>query len=118
MRKRTRFALLTLSLFVATSDVACSGALPDRTQSPPQAIRSETRLYRTAPEGELFLHIYYPLDWKADDSRPAIVFFFGGGWKSGSYEQFVPAGGILCESWVGCDVGRLSDQGQASHDTG
>jgi acetyl esterase len=88
MKKRTRFALLTFLLFVATSDVVCSGAPPDQTQSQ-QAIRSETRLYRTAPEGELFLHIYYPLDWKADDSRPAIVFFFGGGWKAGSYKQFV-----------------------------
>jgi acetyl esterase len=84
-----RFALVVLSLFVATSDAACSGAPSDPTQSPPQVIRSETRLYRTAPEGELFLHIYYPPDWKADDSRPAIVFFFGGGWKSGSYKQFV-----------------------------
>lgn len=53
------------------------------------SIRAEQRLYRTTPEGELFLHLYYPSDWKKDDTRPAIVFFFGGGWKNGSYLQFV-----------------------------
>src|SRR5687767_4892372 len=55
-----------------------------------QTIRSEERLYRKAPEGELFLHLYYPPDWKKADARPAIVFFFGGGWKKGSHLQFAP----------------------------
>lgn len=55
-----------------------------------QPIRSEQRLYRKTPEGELFLHLYYPTDWKKDDARPAIIFFFGGGWKNGAYTQFVP----------------------------
>jgi acetyl esterase len=31
-----------------------------------------------------------PNEWKATDKRPAIVFFFGGGWKNGAYTQFVP----------------------------
>lgn len=45
--------------------------------------------YRTeAPE--LLMRIYRPADWKAEDSRPAIVFFFGGGWKSGTPDQFAP----------------------------
>jgi acetyl esterase/lipase len=55
-----------------------------------QAIRSEERLFRKTPEGELLLRLYYPPDWKKEDARPAIVFFFGGGWKNGSYRQFVP----------------------------
>src|SRR5688572_28640517 len=41
-------------------------------------VRAEERLYRTAPEGKLYLHLYFPKDWKAADQRPAIVFFFGG----------------------------------------
>ncbi len=55
-----------------------------------QSIRSEKRLYRKAPEGDLYLHIYYPPDWKAEDTRPAIVLFFGGSWKVGSYRQMEP----------------------------
>ena len=53
-------------------------------------IRSDQRLYRKTPEGELFLHFYYPAGWKATDARPAIVLFFGGGWKTGSYRQLAP----------------------------
>jgi acetyl esterase len=53
-------------------------------------VRTEERLYRKTPEGELHLHLFYPPDWKNGDARPAIVFFFGGGWKNGTYTQFVP----------------------------
>jgi acetyl esterase/lipase len=59
----------------------------DLTDTP---VRAETRLYRKTPEGELFLHLYFPPDWKQSDTRPAIIFFFGGAWRTGSFEQFVP----------------------------
>lgn len=53
-------------------------------------LKSSKVLYRTTPQGDLYLHVFYPPDWKPTDRRPAMVFFFGGGWKSGSYTQFVP----------------------------
>lgn len=53
------------------------------------AVKHEDRVYKTTPQGELKLHFALPTDWKPTDKRPAIVFFFGGGWKSGSYTQFV-----------------------------
>ncbi len=34
--------------------------------------------------------IYRPKGWKPTDHRPAIVLFFGGGWRSGSPWQFAP----------------------------
>lgn len=37
---------------------------------------------------ELRLHIFKPEGWSADDQRPAIVFFFGGGWTGGNPNQF------------------------------
>ncbi len=52
-------------------------------------VKHEEKLYKTTPQGELKLHFSFPADWKSSDQRPAIVFFFGGGWKSGSYLQFV-----------------------------
>src|SRR5690349_19804634 len=55
-----------------------------------QTMRSEDRLYSKTPQGELYLHFFFPSDWKPDDARPAIVFFFGGGWRTGSYRAFVP----------------------------
>ena len=36
----------------------------------------------------LRLHVFKPKDWKAEDQRPVIVFFFGGGWMGGSPAQF------------------------------
>lgn len=56
-------------------------------------VRHEERLYKTTPQGELKLHFSLPADWKAEDKRPGAVFFFGGGWNTGSYLQFVP----LCD---------------------
>lgn len=54
------------------------------------AVKSEERVFKTTPQGELKLHLFFPPDWKPTDKRPSIVFFFGGGWKSGAYTQFVP----------------------------
>ncbi len=48
----------------------------------------KTVVYKTTPTGKLEMHIHFPEDWKASDKRPAIVFFFGGGWTKGTAEQF------------------------------
>lgn len=47
-------------------------------------------VYKTTKQGTLSLVVHYPQDWKASDHRPAIVFFFGGGWTGGRVEQFEP----------------------------
>ena len=49
----------------------------------------ETVVYKKAKDRELKLLIEKPADWKAADKRPAIVFFFGGGWVGGSPAQFL-----------------------------
>jgi acetyl esterase len=46
--------------------------------------------YRKTEQAELKLEVFRPKDWKAGDQRPAIVFFFGGGWVGGSTKQFHP----------------------------
>jgi len=43
----------------------------------------------------LELNIFYPVNFKEGDSRPAIVFFFGGGWKGGNPNQFYPQAAYL-----------------------
>jgi acetyl esterase len=45
-------------------------------------------VYKTIGETELSLHQYTPEGLQASDKRPAIVFFFGGGWSSGNPKQF------------------------------
>lgn len=49
---------------------------------------SRAEIYKTIAGVKLPLHIFEPNDLKAGDKRPAIVFFFGGGWNSGSPTQF------------------------------
>ena len=50
----------------------------------------KTMTYKTVGDRVLKIHIHYPAGWKASDSRPAIIFFFGGGWNGGKIEQFQP----------------------------
>lgn len=50
----------------------------------------EVVTYRKTEQAELKLEIFRPAGWKAHDERPAIVFFFGGGWVGGSTTQFHP----------------------------
>ena len=47
---------------------------------------AEKAVYKTIGEVKLHLHIFRPVKQKAN--APAIVFFFGGGWKSGTPKQF------------------------------
>lgn len=54
------------------------------------ALAAETRVYKQAGDRALKLFLDKPADWKPTDRRPAIVFFFGGGWVGGTPEQFRP----------------------------
>lgn len=46
--------------------------------------------YKKIGDVSLQLHVFEPAGHSADDSRPAILFFFGGGWTGGNPAQFYP----------------------------
>ena len=48
----------------------------------------ERIIYKTVGDRSLSLYVTKPDDWKAGDSRPAVVFFHGGGWVGGAPGQF------------------------------
>lgn len=48
----------------------------------------DTRLYKTVDGVELKLHVFEPESLAPSDTRPAVVFFFGGGWSGGDPKQF------------------------------
>lgn len=58
-------------------------------------------VYKTTPQGELKLHVFSPAgEIQIAALRPCVVFFFGGGWKSGSYLQFVPQAEYLASRGI------------------
>lgn len=56
---------------------------------PPVSFHPEKIAYK-AVEGHdsLTMHLFKPAGWKPEDKRPAIVYFFAGGWTHGSPLQF------------------------------
>lgn len=59
-------------------------------------------VYKQIDTVSLVMDIYYPPEMDKTKSYPAMIFFFGGGWKGGSVIQFVPHAryftgrGIIC----------------------
>ena len=50
---------------------------------------SRAEVYKTIGDVKLKIYIYEPKGHKAGAKRPAIVFFFGGGWRGGTPKQFL-----------------------------
>lgn len=73
------FALISLVAQIASAQ---------RGGYPPKLDGAVEHLYKTAGDVELKLYVFEPKDHAAANKRPAIVFFFGGGWVGGSPEQF------------------------------
>ena len=48
---------------------------------------AETYTYRDGQPEPMRLHVFKPKNWKSDDHRPLLVFFFGGGWTKGTPER-------------------------------
>ncbi len=51
---------------------------------------AETLIYKKMEDRALKLLVEKPPGWTAADRRPAVVFFFGGGWVGGTREQILP----------------------------
>lgn len=71
----------------------CVLTLPAMAQEPVPLAEPELITYKQTQAAkdrpvELQLHVFKPEGWSADDQRPAIVFFFGGGWTGGKPSQF------------------------------
>lgn len=53
--------------------------------------------FKETAQGELRLHIFTSANHRLDSSKPAIIFFFGGGWNGGSPTQFYPQAEYLAK---------------------
>lgn len=77
-------------MLIAILSLSMVGVAHAQRGYPPKLDGATEHIYKTVGETELKLWVYAPEGHLATDSKPAIVFFFGGGWTSGSPEQFEP----------------------------
>jgi acetyl esterase len=82
------FGLMLFSLLALGVAASPTGADAQQAESKGNPAMVKEIVYKKTPQGELKLLISNPADWQPTDKRPAILFFFGGGWAKGSPEQF------------------------------
>lgn len=74
---------------VVAQEVAETPPVPSGAQTIPTDLDcAEVLVYKSVDQIDLKIYIFPPTDFQSDDRRPAIVFFFGGGWRTGSPAQF------------------------------
>ena len=87
---RMTATLVTLVVLLSVSNVSDAQIGPTEQAVSQKTIDAAVNKieYKTIGDVTLNLHVFYPPNHKATDKRPAIVFFFGGGWVGGSPKQF------------------------------
>jgi acetyl esterase/lipase len=86
MKSVCRRLLTLLGLPTLAITIAAQQPVPAQ----PTSIEGATaHVYKTVSATELRLHVFSPVNSRSA-SKPAVVFFFGGGWTAGNVAQFVP----------------------------
>ena len=80
-------ARLAAFLLLAVAPLAAPAAEKGGFKYPPSFTGARTEVYKTVGDAQLTLSIFEPATGPKT-GRPAIVFFFGGGWTNGSPAQF------------------------------
>lgn len=99
----TAFALLAMVTMATAQEKSVDAAMPAKKTpaakanaaadaeapavTPVSLPGAETFVYREGKPDPMRLHVFKPKGWKASDRRPAMVFFFGGGWTKGTPER-------------------------------
>ena len=87
MKRILVFQLLLLMLLPISTSVWAQQQT--ERQYPPQLdSANRVEVYKSVGDTQLRLWVYEPANHRPSERRPAIVFFFGGGWRSGSPRQF------------------------------
>lgn len=95
--RRSLFLMSTVLLLAVTGAAYAeppeSTGFPEPVTSwtyPPDMPGSRIEIYKHLDDVSLNAYIFEPAGHVATDRRPAIVFFFGGGWRAGTPGQFLP----------------------------
>ncbi len=86
---------------------------------PPEMPGASVEVYREVNGSKLNAYVFTPPQHQASDRRPAVLFFFGGGWKGGTPGQLLPQSLYLAQRGmvaISCDYRVLSRQGVIPQD--
>ena len=84
-----KFSSVILLLLALVLALEPSGVVSGQGWSyPPEFEGARVETYKKTPQTDLKLWIFDPPELRTGEKRPAIVFFFGGGWRGGSPAQF------------------------------
>jgi acetyl esterase/lipase len=86
---------------------------------PPEMPGASVEVYREVNGNKLNAYVFTPPQHQASDRRPAVLFFFGGGWKGGTPGQLLPQSLYLAQRGmvaIPCDYRVLSRHGVIPQD--
>ena len=86
---------------------------------PPEMPGASVEVYREVNGSKLNAYVFTPPQHQASDRRPAVLFFFGGGWKGGTPGQLLPQSLYLAQRGmvaIPCDYRVLSRHGVTPQD--
>jgi len=76
------------SLILSLTILTLAASVPGKPAYPPELPDARAEVYKTIGDTKMKLWIFEPEGHKNSDKRPAVVFFFGGGWRAGTPGQF------------------------------
>lgn len=85
---KVRKKLFGMILIFVIMPLSVKSQQPSDPWYPPTIPGARAETYKTVGDIELKVWIFSPADHNENHNRPAIVFFFGGGWKTGSPTHF------------------------------
>lgn len=119
---KATLTLLTALLLAPPVALHAADDLPEPPVSwkyPPEMPGASVEVYREVDGVKLNAYVFTPPGHRASDRRPAVLFFFGGGWKGGSSGQFLPQSLYLAQRGmvaIPCDYRVLSRHGVTPQD--
>ena len=115
-------AFLGAILLLASGALPGAEDLPEPPVSwkyPPEMPGASVEVYREVNGSKLNAYVFTPPQHQASDRRPAVLFFFGGGWKGGTPGQLLPQSLYLAQRGmvaIPCDYRVLSRHGVTPQD--
>jgi len=83
-----RWIVIAALLLLPVALFGQSEIVPFRGDYPPELPQAKAYTYKTVGDAQLQAWVYQPDRVAFPGPRPAIVFFFGGGWRGGTPQQF------------------------------